>query len=228
MAQDGDATTGWARRLGASTGGAALAAATRSIAFLRPASKPLHPVGVTLTGRLTRRGSDEPTGVVWLDEPGQDEVVVRLSRAVGLPSALPDIHGLAMRVLGEETGDLLLASTGWGRLGRYVLTFGMRPEARPLTSLLPYRTDVGAVVLGARAGESGTYELSWARYDGDWHPFATLALSDQPAAEQAISFDPVLHQIPGLAQYPTVVRLREPSYLLARRSRRSTQSRSDR
>ena len=194
--------------------------ATRTIALLRPADKPLHPDGVVLVGRLDRQGSATPTGVTWLDEPGHDDVVVRLSRAVGLPRPLPDIHGLAIRVPSERgPGDLLLASTGWGRLGRFVLTFGRRPGARPLTSLLPYRTDVGAVLIGARYVASGTYELAWAPYDGDWQAFATLVITDREAADQKVSFDAVLNQVPGLLQYPTVVRLREPAYGQARRSR---------
>lgn len=202
------------------TGGSALALGTRAIALLRPAAKPLHPVGVTLRGQLRRLGSERATGVAWIEDPGQDDVLVRLSRAIGLPSALPDIHGLALRVLGTEgPADILLATTGWGRLSRFALTFGRQPESRPLTSLLPYRTDIGAVVLGARATAPGSYQLSWAPYDGDWVPFADLELTGELAHDQSIAFDPVLNQVPGLAQYPFVVRLREPSYLWARRSR---------
>lgn len=224
MAAASTATT--LKRVGASLGGAALAVGTRSLALLRPAEKPLHPDGVTVTGTLHRRGSDPNSGTVagvpWLDEPGRDEVVVRLSRAVGLPTALPDIHGLALRVsLGETPADLLFASTGWGRVGRFVLTFSRRPETRPLTTLLPYRTEVGAVVLGAQAVDLGSYELFWAPYAGQWRAFAHLELTDELASDQQISFDPVLNQVPGLEQYAAVVRLREPSYLIARKSRRS-------
>ena len=203
-------------------GGAALAGATRIVALLRPAGKPLHPVGVTLVGWIDRQGSGSGpvSGVPWLDDTGRDEVLVRLSRAVGLPAALPDIHGMAIRIVSEgHGGDVLLASTGWGRLGRFVLTAGRRPESRPLTSLLPYRTAAGPVLLGARAAGPGSYELSWAPYDGGWRRFATLVLTDEQAADQDISFDPVRRQLPGLAQYPVVVRLREPSYRRARTSR---------
>jgi hypothetical protein len=190
----------------ASGAGWLLAAATRTIASLRPAEKPLHPVGVTLVGHLDRRGSRTASGVRWLDEPA--------------PAGRGDIHGLALRVRSEEhPADLLLASTGWGRLGRFALTFGRDPRSRPLTSLLPYRTAAGAVVLGARSSGSGDYELFWAPYDGDWRAFATLTLTGEPAADQELSFDPVLHQLPGLEQYPAVVRLREPSYRRARKSR---------
>lgn len=204
----------------ASAGGVLLSGATRTLAALRPASKPLHPDGVVLRGRIYRHGSAVPTGVPWLDEPGQDDVSVRLSRAIGLPRGLPDIHGLAVRLgEGDDAGDLLLASTGWGRLGRFVLTASRDHRSRPLTTLLPYRTEAGAVLLGAQAVGGETYDLSWAHRGGDWQLFAVLRLSAERAVDQAISFDPVRHQVSGLQQYPSVVRLREPSYDHARRSR---------
>ena len=203
----------------ASAGGAVLAAATRGMAAVRPAAKPLHPRGVLLAGRLVRRGSAAGSGVGWLDESGEDQVLVRLSRAIGLPRGLPDIHGLAIRVLApEHAGDLLLATTGWGRLGRFVLLASRDTASRPLTSLLPYRTAAGAVVLGARAVDPTTYELSWAPYAGDWQAFATLHLGS--GLDQDLAFDPVRNQVPGLEQYSVVTRLREPAYRGARRSRR--------
>lgn len=152
-----------------------------------------------------------------MDDPGTDDVVVRLSRAVGLPDALPDIHGLALRIATDDgPADLLLASTGWSRLGRFVFTASRRAHVRPLTTLLPYRSPVGPVVIGARAAAPGSYHLSWALGTGRWWPFAELDLTTQPAPDQAISFDPVRHQLPGLTHYPSVVRLREPSYARAR------------
>jgi hypothetical protein len=158
--------------------------------------------------------------VPWLDEPGQDEVLVRLSRAIGLPGALPDIHGLALRVpvADGSCGDLLLATTGWGRITRFVLTPTRRPTGRPMTTLLPYRAPTGAVVLGARARGAESFELAVAPYDGEWRVFADLRLSPQPLDED-LSFDPVEHQLPGLEQYPAVERLREPSYRKARETR---------
>ena len=100
---------------GSSAVGATLSATIRTMAALRPAAKPLHPEGVIVTGALERRGSAVSSGSAWLDEPGRDEVVVRVSRAIGLPDAVPDIHGLAVRVpTPAGVGDLLFASTGWG------------------------------------------------------------------------------------------------------------------
>ena len=217
----GSTLAGRVVRGGSTAVGTALSTTIRTIAALRPAAKPLHPEGVVLTGVLERRGSAVPIGSAWVDEPGQDEVVVRLSRAIGLPAAMPDIHGLAVRVptpAGE--GDLLFASTGWSRLGRFVLTFGGGPESRPLTTLLPYRTATGPVLLGVRAIDPQVYEMSWCRPQGEWQSFAELRVLPDEAPNQAISFDPVRNQLPGLTQYAWVRRLREPSYRTARWSRR--------
>jgi hypothetical protein len=203
-----------------SVGGALLAVGTQGVAALRPARKPLHPDGDVQVGRIHRSGSEEKTGVAWLDEPGEDDVDVRLSRAIGLPRTMPDIHGLALRVhAAEGDGDILFASTGWGRLTRFVLTASRHPRSRPFTTLLPYETDSGAVLLGADGTGAETYELSWARPAGDWHVFGVLRLATAHSDDADISFDPVLRQLPGLRQYPSVTRLREPAYLRARRAR---------
>jgi hypothetical protein len=53
--------------------------------------KALHPRGELLRARLRRGGSTARTGVEWLDEPGVDAVMVRLSRSIGLPGPLPDV-----------------------------------------------------------------------------------------------------------------------------------------
>ncbi len=202
-------------------GGAVLAAGTQVVSTLRPARKPLHPRGDVIEGRVYRQGSSQPTGVEWIDRAGEDEGVVRRSRAIGLPPQAPDIHGLALRVhTPEGDGDLLFASTGLGRLSRFVLTASRQPRGRPMTTLLPYDTDAGPLLLGAVGVGPETYELSWARPTGDWHGFGVLRLSARPGADRDLSFDPVRHQLAGLRQYPSVVRLREPAYLRARLSRR--------
>jgi hypothetical protein len=208
-----------------SLSGTVLATATRSLAAVRPAAKPLHPDGVVVPGRIFRHGAPLHTGVPWLDETGEDDVVVRLSRAIGLPGSLPDIHGAAVRVFTDGPtahgyGDLLFASTGWGRLTRFLLTFGRDVEDRPMTTLLPYRTEAGPLLLGLRAAGAHTFELACAEPDGDWQHVADVRIAPFVEAEdQDVSFDPVLHQLPGLEQYPAVETLREPAYAQARASR---------
>jgi hypothetical protein len=204
----------------ASAAGSVLAGASRALTWTRRSRKPLHPAGDVVTGRLVRTGGDQPAGVAWLDTAGADEVLVRFSRAVGLPQALPDIHGLAVRIPVEDGfADLLLASTGLGRVTRFVLTAGSDVRRRPLTTLLPYRGPDGPILLAARAvhdPSSLSFELLWSRGVGAWVPFAQLVVSDSAGPDADISFDPVRNPLPGLAFYPWVRRLREPAYHAAR------------
>lgn len=206
----------------ASLGGAGLAGAARAIAAVRPAAKPLHPKGDLVGGELVRTGTEPgaATGVPWLDEAGRGRVLVRLSRAMGLPRTLPDIHGLALRVpLGNDRhGDLLFATTGTGRWTRFLLVPGWNAQ-RPMTTLLPYRTPAGPVVLAVRAVAEDRYELAHARGGGKWQLFGELVLSNTAGPDPTISFDPVRNPLPGLEFYDWVARLREPAYLTARRTR---------
>ncbi len=208
------------REIAASVGGAGLAAATRAVAAFRPAAKPLHPKGDVVNAHLRRSGGHH-TGSVWLDEAGSDDVLVRRSRAVGLPPGLPDIHGLAIRVPlpAGGHGDLLLAMTGTGRVTRFLLTAGRTPYSRPLTTLLPYRTPTGPTVIAAVARTERRYELAYASPGGPWHPFGDLVLSANHGPDPLVSFDPVRNPLPGLDTYDWVRRLREPAYGTARRSR---------
>jgi hypothetical protein len=174
-------------------------------------------------GTLHRVGGEEQSGVTWLDRPGQDHVLVRQSRAVGLPAPLPDVWGLAVRVPsdGAHVGDLLFATTGLGRLTRYTLTVARSPYGRPMTTLLPYRTPAGPLLLCAVLDAEGTIGLSWAVGTGAWHRFADIRLEQEAVAEPdpQLSFDPLRHELPGLENYGWVRRLREPAYRTARRSR---------
>ncbi len=215
--------TASARQTLAGLGGAALAGATRVVAAARDAAKPLHPTGEVMPARLTRIGARPRTGVPWLDEPGSDKVLVRESRAVGLPDGVPDIFGLAVRVDlgGGRHGDLLFATTGLSRLGRFVLTPAFRGHGRPMTTLLPYRTPEGPLLLAATAVGDTELELSCASPTGPWRSFGHLTLSGTAGPDPLVSFDPLLNTVPGLENYDWVRRLREPAYWTARRGRRS-------
>lgn len=206
--------------------GAALGGLFRAAGAVRPAAKPLHPRGDVVSATLTRRPADEPTGVAFLDTPGRDVVLVRRSRAAGLPAWLPDVQGLAVRVPRPDGGhgDLLLASTGLGTISRFLLV-PARGRTRAMTTLLPYGTPTGPVLLAAvplptEGSGPEEYDMAWARPRGGWHRWARLTLGPAPGPEALLSFDPVTHPLPGLAHPAWVRRLREPAYRGARRSRR--------
>jgi hypothetical protein len=219
--------------------GQVLAALFAGIGLLRP-GRPIHPHGVTLTGTLERTGGAVPSGIDWVDSPGRDPVEARVSRSIGLPHALPDIVGLAVRLQGGEHGDLFLASTGFDVPSRYLLRLLLRAERGRYTTILPYRGRRGPVLIGARtlaapalparpgelatalAAEDWVLAVYQARPLGRWHRFGTLTLRF-PGEGRAIDtdrrLDPVLHVLPGAENYPWIARIREPAYRVARRGR---------
>lgn len=173
-----------------------------------------------MTATLVRNGS-AGIAVPWLEIAGTQEVMVRISRAVGLPGAVPDIYGLALRVPITGRGhhaDLLLASTGLGRLTRFMLTAGRDITSRPLTTLLPYRSSRGPLLIGARpaAGDPLRFELLWSQWLSPWVPFAELTVHSTTGPDPDISFDPIANPLPGLDHYEWVRRLRAPAYRAAR------------
>jgi hypothetical protein len=202
-----------------SAAGTFLGAATRAVGALRPAAKPLHPRGSVWDAEVVRTGATgRPSGVAWIDTPGTDRSVVRFSPGIGLPRGWPDVQGIALRVLLEQgPADLLLATTGAGRLSRFVLVPATASEHRTHTTLLPYRGPRGPLLLGAVPTGAGEIALSWASLGGPWTPFGTVRLTGASTAQP--SFDPVLHRLPGLEQYGWVSRLRLPAYGTARRQR---------
>jgi hypothetical protein len=113
--------------------------------------KALHPRGEVLEGLIGRRGAVGRTSVTWLDEAGTNHVAVRFSRSLGLPAPHPDILGLALRIPTQpgQFGDVLLATTGTGHIGRYVLWQARRHGLRAYTSLFPYKTPTGPLLLAA-------------------------------------------------------------------------------
>lgn len=216
--------------------GEAVAAGFGMVKLLRP-DRPIHPKGIALTGRLVRSGTpDSASGLDWLDAPGVDTVEARFSRSVGLPHALPDILGLALRVTpsadhpGPGTGgpaDILFASTGWNVPGRFLLQPRLDSEGATMTTLMPYRGRRGPVLLGLRTLSlpaeslaSGEWLLSlyWSRPAGKWHRCGELSLR-APAgpSDTPIRFDPLAHRPPGAETYTWARMLREPSYRAAQR-----------
>lgn len=177
--------------------------------------KPLHPRGRTMAGRLTTWGGPRPWGTPFLDEPGTTPCLVRLSRAAGFPRGWPDIDGVAVR-LTDDGADLLFATTGTGRVSRFVLVPRRRPDA-PMTTLLPLRSSRGPLVLRLTPEGKTSWLLSAASARGRWEPRGRLVLADDDARDAPVRFDPV-HRVPrGLAQLPWVAAVRDPAYVLARR-----------
>lgn len=215
-----------AAAVAATVPGAILAAVFGAAGRIRPTAKPLHPRGTLRTGVVRRLGLTEPSGVPWLDEPGTDRVMIRMSRATGLPERLPDVHGLALRVpVGDRHGDVLFASTGMGPITRFTLLAARRASRHPYSTLLPYRTPTGPLLLAAIPvdEQSSRFDLAAASPRGSWRTFGHLEIDDgssDATGDESVSFDPVTNQLPALGYYPWASQLREGAYRASRWSRR--------
>ena len=198
--------------------------------------KPMHPRGAVFDAVLERRGSDPAWGVPWLDARAGDPAVVRLSRGLGLPSSLPDLLGLAVRLPGPDPVDLLLSTTGRGRLTRLLPT-ARRDTAAFYSSIMGYRSDAGSLRLAALPAADGVssepdelatqvavqelrFTLAAARGTGPWRPFGVLTLTGPVAGlDPAVRFDAVQNPPPGLVPDGPMARFRAPAYARARAAR---------
>lgn len=147
-----------------------------------------HPRGKAFSGTVEVDGGGA-LGARVLDEAGRHDVVVRLSRGVGLPAPLPDIVGLAVRFegRGRDGGplDVLVNTAGGPPLLRHL--FLPEPLGRTFSSVLPYRTGSGRLLLlGARdEGTGDSWELLTASLTGAWTRWGRLTLG--PALPAALS-----------------------------------------
>lgn len=209
----------------ADVGGAGLSALTAGVGVLRRAPRPLHPRGVVRHGTLVVDDAGAP-GARELGAPLVAPVRTRVSRSVGLPAPLPDVFGVALRW--EHDGrdhDLLLSSTGLGRLTRFLLAPRRHPQSGALGTLMPFLDADGRSVLVAAVPAPGAPPdggvdliLLSARAGGPWQRLGRLVCPARPddADDPALRFDPVLHAPAGLRVPGWAARLRRPSYRTAR------------
>jgi hypothetical protein len=182
-----------------------LGAATFRAASKVRGERAIHARGRTLTGRLTVLGG-AGTGAPLLDAPGSYDVLVRLSRSAGLPLPLPDVLGLAVRVLDAHGPgrhqDLLMDSARPEPLLRRLPWVG-RDHLRWLhSSLLPYDVAGTRLLLGARATHGSatlaelpdalSLELLQATPHGPWHVWGLLRTDGALPAPQGrqVRFNP--------------------------------------
>lgn len=216
--------------------GAALRAGIAAILLVRR-PRPIHAHGVVFDGDLTMLPGRALSGIEAIDRPTAErvDIVARVSRAVGLPSVLPDVHGLALRWTHETgTTDLELSSSGLGVPWRHILRPHRLPSSAPMSSLLPYRSTRGPVLLCVRtlpprslpagldalrqavAEEPWALRLYFATPRGRWHPFAEVRLREARIDDDPhLRFDIDRHPLVGAETYPWVRALRQPGYRLA-------------
>lgn len=200
----------------------------------RRGGKPMHPRGAVVDAVLERYGATPPFGVPWLDEVATDPVVVRLSRGAGLPTPLPDVLGLAIRLGDDATPvDLLLSSTGRGPWSRLVPVPRVDAECT-YSSIMAYASAAGPVRIAALPGTSGVdsdpapvaeaarrgdlvFTLAAAVGRGEWRPFARLrSTGAREPLDPTVRFDAVRNPPPGLRADGPMARFRAPAYATAR------------
>lgn len=220
-------------------------AAFRRLARLRQAPA-FHPTGLTCTAELEIVDDGRrPWGVPWMDSPARYSAKVRLSRAAGLPRRLPDALGLAVRVeQADDTGrplDLLLTSSGAGRITRHLPLPRTDALGGPYSSLLPYRIAGRGSTLAAFPRRSPqapvpgdprrltdalaagplVFDLCAEAPHRSWRPFAVLtvrAVIPVPPGE-TLDFDIYRHSADGLAPGHALAATRRAAYRGSRSGR---------
>jgi hypothetical protein len=161
-------------------------------------------------------------------------VIVRFSRSVGLPEWMPDPCGLSVRVPNAYGPglhqDLLMVSSGSGRILRHLLLPARGFLDRPYSTLLPYRLKQRLVLIGARGSDPGgpgprlatlggreaaklQFDLTVATLRGPWRQAARLDLGGRLDDEQVEGLDLNPKNCGGgLELAGPVNRLRIPAY----------------
>jgi hypothetical protein len=192
---------------------------------------------VGFSARLTPRAEAE-VGADVLER--EAEVVVRLSRSLGLPEWVPEPYGLAIRfpdAYGSGAHqDFLLVTSAAPPGGRHTLLPARGFCDLSYSTLLPYRLRGETVLIGARglapwpgpklgdlrerAIGNLEFELRIAGLTGEWKPVARLTLGERLPPEQTehLHFDPT-NSGGGLELVGLINRLRGPAYSASQQGR---------
>ena len=145
----------------------------------------LHPAGRSFRGELEVWGLPEPLGSALIDQPARHPATIRISTGAGTRGSFPDVLGLAFRVDGH--GDILLSTTGTGRLTRH-LPAPRRSFDTTFGSIVFYRTGTGTRIYLTATAAGDDFLL-----DAGGEPFARLRPGAElsPEADACLAFDPV-------------------------------------
>lgn len=210
-----------------------LGAAVVGVASRVRGERVIHAKGLAYDATVTVLPAAGWIGVPLAGVPRERSAVLRLSRAIGLPDAVPDVLGFALRIYDADaaggTQDLLLASSGSRAVLRHVLAPRRDAMATAYTSITPLevggqRLLVGAFPRNARPGgraQGSWFDLATAPVWGDWTTFAEVHIG-MPLDEErsdSIGFD-VAHDAGGFRSDPVLLRLRALAYPAARAAER--------
>lgn len=115
----------------------------------------VHPIGVAYRAELSITAEALPPATI-LRQGSVHDAIVRFSRGGGLPDALPDVLGLAIKLPGVygqgADQDFLLVTSGNGPLVNHLLVPARSFFGLPFSSVLGYRADGERVLFGALPG----------------------------------------------------------------------------
>lgn len=206
------------------------AAAFRAAARVRRA-RAFHPRGHAHTAQVLIDAGSAPDGF----PTGEHAGIVRFSRGAGLPEVLPDVLGVAVRLV-DAAGprvhqDLLMASTGRAIVGRHLLRPGRWFDAGVFSTILPYDVRGRRVVFGARVtggarialddAADHTVELLWTTPGASgWTVMGEVrAVAPLGADEEGrLGLDP-FRTVPEVTPVGRLNQLRRPAYGASRQGR---------
>lgn len=181
-----------------------------------------HPRGDARTATVTIAPGDHPLHVL----AGNHDAIVRCSRGVGLPAPVPDIHGVAIKLLNAHgTGahhDLLLASSAAPVGARHLLVPVAEWAAPPTySSIVRYRTAGGErFLVGAAPDGDDRFVLATSTVASPWEVVGEVRLDaslDEDASD-ALRFSP-WHTGGGITPVGILNRLRRAAYPASQEAR---------
>ena len=148
-----------------------------ALSRLRGGRRSLHPNGDGYSGRLVVAGGGS-TGAELFDSQGSHPVLVRFSRGAGLPEPLPDILGIAVRVVDAHGPgshqDFLLATSSGAPVVHHALLPARSFFDRTFSSILVYSIGGSTRLVGAlprspvpHSGDAGLGGVALAAARGD-------------------------------------------------------------
>ena len=132
---------------------AATGAFWSALSILRGRRRSLHPIGEGFRAQWVVDAPGGSTGAELFDSPGRRDAVVRFSRGAGLPEPMPDILGIAVRVLdvhgpgGHQ--DFLLATSSGLPVAHHALLPARSFFDRTFSSILVYSIGDATRLVGA-------------------------------------------------------------------------------